>query len=821
MIGHEFRTGKRGIGPRCGWAVRTATGVSLAFGIPSIAAAQMLQVLNGQTRTVPGDYPSGTYTSVSISTNGTLDNQGTLASTGLIAIFGTLDNLGALTSNDTLSNLGLISNGGTLENAGNLINTGTIDNNGLITNDGTFDNNGAFTNDGTLTNNSTLINFDALTNNDTLLSNDDLYNFGTLTNNETLTNDGTLANDGTLDNYGTLTNEGTLTSTGTLTNNDTLINTNTGTLNIGDGGTSGELIGNVTNDGTLTFDRSNASSYGGLVSGAGSLIKAGGGVLTLSGTHTYSGATTVEAGTLLVNGSIAASAMTTVEDGGTLGGSGALGAVTVESGGTFAPGNSIGENSAISLLLASGSVYDVEIDDGGFAPGVNNDHTQVSGTATLADGAVIQVKSFPAGDDGSTYTPGRYTILTAGTLDVQGDLVVNESFAFLDFDYGFDSSLLWLDSTLAASTFCLAGQTQNQCATGEGVFALGSGNSVYDQILTMTEAEAAAALDALSGELHASAQSAFVGNSAFIRDAALNRTRAAFDQYGGNDTAILSYAPGAPVGPAHDRYTVWAQAFGSFGKTDGDGNAADLDSHEYGFVAGTDGFVSEDWRLGLLAGYSRTSFEADGRASSGEADNAHLGIYGGTEFGRLGLRFGLANSWHLVETDRTALGAALEADYAARTLQAFGELGYRFEARRAWFEPYLNAAWVGHHTDAFTESGGGAALAVSENESDTGFTTLGLRGAADVMLGPVAATARAALGWRHAFGDVAPGSVHAFAGGTAFTVSGTPIAEDAAVVEAGLDLAITETTSFGLSYTGQFAEEAHNQSGRARISVRF
>jgi autotransporter-associated beta strand protein len=71
-----------------------------------------------------------------------------------------------------------------------------------------------------------------------------------------------------------------------------------GTLQIGSGGTTGSIVGNVTDNSALVFNRSNASAFAGAISGAGTLAKMGAGVLTLSGPGTYTGATSVNAGTL-------------------------------------------------------------------------------------------------------------------------------------------------------------------------------------------------------------------------------------------------------------------------------------------------------------------------------------------------------------------------------------------------------------------------------------------------------------------------------------------------------------------------------------------
>ena len=125
------------------------------------------------------------------------------------------------------------------------------------------------------------------------------------------------------------------------------------------------------------------------------------------------------------------------------------------------------------------------------------------------------------------------------------------------------------------------------------------------------------------------------------------------------------------------------------------------------------------------------------------------------------------------------------------------------------------------HTDGFTEKGGDAALTSAGSTTDATFTTLGLRGSTDFALGGINATARGMLGWRHAFGGVTPTSSFAFAGGDAFTVAGVPIARDAAVVEAGLDLKMSANATLGLSYTGQFGGGGVDQGAKVDLGVKF
>ena len=92
-----------------------------------------------------------------------------------------------------------------------------------------------------------------------------------------------------------------------------------GTLQIGLGGGSGELAGDLVNDGTLIFNRSDDSSSAGAISGTGSVVKLGAGTLVLTGSNSYSGTTTLAAGTLSLGSPDAISTSGTISfDGGTL-----------------------------------------------------------------------------------------------------------------------------------------------------------------------------------------------------------------------------------------------------------------------------------------------------------------------------------------------------------------------------------------------------------------------------------------------------------------------------------------------------------------------
>jgi outer membrane autotransporter protein len=313
-----------------------------------------------------------------------------------------------------------------------------------------------------------------------------------------------------------------------------------------------------------------------------------------------------------------------------------------------------------------------------------------------------------------------------------------------------------------------------------------------------------------------------------VREAALNRVRSAFDGVAAGPMAAFAYAPGGlqPAPASTDRFAIWGHAFGSFGHFDTDGNAARLGRSIGGMFIGGDGAVGDHWRLGALGGYSRSKFDVDALASSGSSDNYHLGVYGGGEWGAFGVRYGGAYSWHDLRTTRgvafTGFADRLAAGYRAGTAQVFGEVGYQLGAGGMRYEPFANLAYVNLHTQGFTESGGAAALVAASQSTDTAFTTLGVRAQTTLVASPSEATLRGMLGGRHAYGDVVPTSIMTFAaGGNAFTIAGVPIAGDALVLDAGVDVKLTPAAMLGFSYGGQFGFGATDQSIKANLTVKF
>lgn len=133
------------------------------------------------------------------------------------------------------------------------------------------------------------------------------------------------------------------------------------------------------------FNTTAATSVSGAIGGTGGLWKNGTGTLTLTGVNTYAGNTNVEAGKLVVNGSLASSVR--ILKSGTLGGTVTI-AGSLTNLGILAPGNSPGTVTINGNYIEAGTL-DIEVE--GLTPGTQHDQVIVTGTATFQAGSNLKV----------------------------------------------------------------------------------------------------------------------------------------------------------------------------------------------------------------------------------------------------------------------------------------------------------------------------------------------------------------------------------------------------------------------------------------------
>ena len=189
-------------------------------------------------------------------------------------------------------------------------------------------------------------------------------------------------------------------------------------LTVGNGGTAGSLgTGAVVNDGTLAFNRTDKMTAGNVISGTGALIQKGAGELVLTGNNSYSGVTTIAAGTL------------TVGDGGT---SGSLGTGAVVNNGVLAFNRSdaVAVNVNVSgsgALVKNGSgtltiqkmlsyTGGTTVNEGALVLGYGGANGMIRGNLAIQEGAQVTLK----GGDSFGYSGGNASVknvnITGGTL---------------------------------------------------------------------------------------------------------------------------------------------------------------------------------------------------------------------------------------------------------------------------------------------------------------------------------------------------------------------------------------------------------------------
>lgn len=131
-----------------------------------------------------------------------------------------------------------------------------------------------------------------------------------------------------------------------------------GTLRLGNGGTSGSILGNVANSGILAFNRSDMVTFGGTITGTGGVQQIGAGRTSLTADNSgLVGVSGVYNGILSINGTLGG---TFEVVGGRLQGNGQVGATTNFSGGTIAPGNSIGTLTMAGNYAGNGGTLEIE-----------------------------------------------------------------------------------------------------------------------------------------------------------------------------------------------------------------------------------------------------------------------------------------------------------------------------------------------------------------------------------------------------------------------------------------------------------------------------
>ncbi|WP_199087719.1 autotransporter domain-containing protein [Bosea sp. ASV33] len=589
-------------------------------------------------------------------------------------------------------------------------------------------------------------------------------------------------------------------------------------------------------DGTFAGSGFTATIASPLV-GAGGLTKTDLGQLVLAGNNSYAGATTVEGGSLIVNGSI--DSPVTVASGALLGGSGSIGSVLVN--GVLAPGNSLGTLTVNgNLSFGANGIYAAEVQ------GAASDKVVASGSASLAG----TLRLVPLG--GSYIFSSPYTLLSAagglagtrfGTVDTSGSFGDGVTTAV---NYTATDVLL----TLTPKPFGLGVTSPRNAAAVaralDGAVAAGGDVSPLFAIYNLPAAAIPGAVNQLSGEVHAAAP-------AMANEAAGGFLTTMLDAGG---TGRLNGSPSAPGGaagftgglpsktdgpgkPSFDPafFAMWGASFGSTGRTDGDkGIGSNRRTLSDGHLA-----VGADIRLGAgtVAGVAisggRTSAALASATGNADADVFQLGIYGRTSLGPLKLAGALGYARLDVNTSRAIPALArtgITASYHTQAWSGRAEASLPIgtsmagSGRRITIAPLVAFQAVQATSPAAMErDGGGIAagtLALASHTDTTSRSEIGVQLEGDVPVGGTPITGFVRAAWAHYFlrGATISATLNGLTNAS-FVAEGARTAPDAALIAAGMDIKLSPSVSLGARIEGEFAGNAQRFAGHVRYNLRF
>lgn len=634
---------------------------------------------------------------------------------------------------------------------------------------------------------------------------------------------------------GTLVSGGTLqiSGAGTLGATTGPLGVSAGTLDLG--GTTQTTGALTLTGGTIQNGTLDSAAFGvqsgaisAILGGAGALTKSGAGTVTMSATNSYTGATTIDGGTLSVTGDISSSSGVAVNNGGVLAGTGVVPTTNINGGGTIAPGSA----SATGVLAVKGNIdfapssfYTVKV-----SPGAPSDLILATGTATL--GGTVQVQ----GGNGAYSASTKYLILdAAGGVSGQFAGVTNNTSYLATLSYDANNAYLVLGSVLFPVTSSIGTALNAAAATNP----TGTGATVIGTLAGLNVAALPVALNQISGQGTTGTQeTSFAANRLFTS----SMTEQALFWLGGdrpdaNAVTLhepLAYAPEMPLGPfgsidpainkAQVRtWRLWSAGFAdqSFLGADSAGTSS-LSHTTVGGSMGFDRQLSPDLLVGLAVGVSNSSFTVPDLATSGTLQGGHFGAYGvakrGDLYGLGALTFGMFNNSTTRTVSAGASPSEIEtAQFPSEQLGGYFELGWRHKFDAITVSPYLAAAYVDTIQQAYAETSTTLAGAPGLYGLNFGARTAGstptFAGAqieSQIPIGTGWSWAPSArFAWEHEFqpdrfADAALTALPTWY----FTAVGTSATRDAAFVAAGSRIWSASGTTLFANFSGQFSDRA-------------
>jgi T5SS/PEP-CTERM-associated repeat protein len=612
----------------------------------------------------------------------------------------------------------------------------------------------------------------------------------------------------------------------------------TGTLNIGSGGAAGILNAATVTGGAGTavvnFNHTDAGyTFSPVIAGSIAVKQIGTGTTILPNANTYTGGTTVNAGTFAAGNAKAFSSGNLTMTGGTL----------------RTTGGPLAVNIGAGNILFTGGTYIANV--GGTSAGVTHDQLKTTGSANINGATLALVQQ-----NGFTLTPGQQVVLVSAAGGVAGssangtaDPNVTGASAFSNTPllvpvvnlYPTSVTLEVTQGSFAALSGSLGGFTPNQLSVATALDSvsskLGGKTGVFSEINFLDTQS----LTTLTGNLDkispdeltaiftiavslANIQTTHIqGRTAAIRDEAGNG--------GGSGAGGVTGGGGAPgptgkrskeIRPAdNERWGMWFTGAGEFTHVGSTTNAAGFNTETGGVTAGVDYRFTDHFAAGISLGYMNTnaSLVNGGKV---DVDGGRVGLYA-TYFDRgFYLDAAVSGGFNSYDTRRiTPNNTAATGKPDGAEINTLLAAGYDWKFGGLTIGPTASFQYTNVQLDGFTENGTFAPLSIAGKNAESLRTALGFRATFDAKVGGVIIRPEARAAWQHEYGDTTYSLTSSFAtlGGSAFTVYGPTVGRDSLLVGAGFTVLWSDRFSTYAFYDGELLRtnySSHNVSAGFR-----
>jgi outer membrane autotransporter protein len=659
-----------------------------------------------------------------------------------------------------------------------------------------------------------------------------------------------------------LTLSGVISGTGSLTTNmttaaDTLTlsgtNTYTGGTTVTQGnltGTTNSLQGNITNNAAVTFDQGTAGTYAGIMSGTGTLTKAGAGILTLSGTNTFNGLTTLNAGGLILNGQVGG-ALTVA--GGTLSGIGTIGGTVTLNGGTFSPGNSIGTTTILgNYVQNAGSTLEVEVSKAA-SGALSSDFLDVAGSATLVAGSTIHVLDITP--------PGRligtgdtFNIIEAdGGVGVTGNgPTITDNSAVLSFAGSVSGNFYQLAATRQTFASVALGGGGGPLAAIDSDIANASGDyiTVINALTALNSAQLDDAAEKLNPLPYASTTSASLRTNQRMASNLANYLSArrsgvegltmlnAKSQEGqlliadaSSDPKILGHVIReneriAKKQQEEGKISGFFRPFGMFYEHDSTPKLTGFDAKAVGAQFGFDKRFGSYLIMGIGGGYSHSFINFKESRGESDTDSFRVGPYATYFKDDFFLDTSVSLGFHNIENKRNiqfgTINRTAEADYYAYDLSAYIGGGYDFHVNKWTITPTTSFQYISYRNESFKETGAGAAgLDVDAATSQSLRSKLGVTLSTITELHGTKIVPELFAGWAHEFMNNEDLKARFVEGTAKFTTDVDGDRDDSVYFGAGISALLKKNISAFVRYEGEYSSGNNIKALNVGITILF